>query len=26
MKIYETDFQVEEKADKSPVTKADKAA
>ena len=26
MKIYETDFQVEEKADKSPVTEADKAA
>jgi 3'(2'), 5'-bisphosphate nucleotidase len=26
MKIYETDFQVEEKADKSPVTKADKTA
>ncbi|MDA1088902.1 MAG: 3'(2'),5'-bisphosphate nucleotidase CysQ [Proteobacteria bacterium] len=26
MKVYETDFQVEEKTDKSPVTKADKAA
>lgn len=26
MKIYETDFQIEEKADKSPVTEADKAA
>ncbi len=26
MKVYETDFQVEEKADKSPVTEADKAA
>ena len=26
MKIYETDFEVEEKADSSPVTEADKAA